>query len=409
MGIASSLKESAHNLRGREGRFHSGRLILTIQTALSVLLVAAAGLFAGSLFRLLTLHYGFNPDNVSLIEIDTDKRPEKGAPLAALDARILERANALPGVKAASLSWFVPLSGGGWEETLHVPGKPDLPQSATVINLIGPHFFDVLETRLLSGRQFNERDTAAAERVGILSELAAQRFFPRENPIGQHILLLGKPIRIIGLAENMKYSSLRAKDSPELYIPYTQKVNELLLSLSATFLIKMHPGAPSPNSSFRAMLHDLAPDVPIGMTYTMDQQVDSSIGRERLMASLSIFFGCLALLLTSIGLYGILAYTVTRRAGEIGIRMALGARRSNVIWLVLRGAVGYVLGGIVIGAIAVLAASRVVASLLYGVRPNDPGNLVAAVVALLFVTALAALLPSLRASRVDPAISLRQE
>jgi predicted permease len=408
VGIASSLKESAHNLRGAEGRFRSGRLILTIQTALSVLLVAAAGLFAGSLFRLLTLNYGFNPDDVSVIEVDTDKRPEKGAPLAALYARILERANGLPGVRAASLSWFVPLSGGGWEETLHVPGKPDLPQSATVINLIGPRFFDVLQTRLLSGRQFDAGDTAAAEKVGILSELAAQRFFPRENPIGQHILLLGKPIRIIGLAENMKHLSLRAKDSLELYLPYTQKADEVP-SLSATFLIKTQPGAPSPNSSFRAMLHNLAPDVPIGMTYTMDEQVDSSVGRERLMASLSIFFGCLALLLTSIGLYGILAYTVTRRTGEIGIRMALGARQSNVIWLVLRGAVGYVLGGIVIGAIAVLAASRVVASLLYGVRPNDPGNLAAAILALLFVTALAALLPSLRASRVDPAISLRQE
>jgi ABC-type antimicrobial peptide transport system permease subunit len=127
------------------------------------------------------------------------------------------------------------------------------------------------------------------------------------------------------------------------------------------------------------------------------------------MASLSIFFGSLALLLTSIGLYGILAYTVTRRTGEIGIRMALGARRTNVIWLVLRGAMSYVLGGILIGAIAVLGGSRLVASLLYGIQPNDPGNLVAAVIALLFVTTLAALLPSLRASRVDPAISLRQE
>ena len=127
------------------------------------------------------------------------------------------------------------------------------------------------------------------------------------------------------------------------------------------------------------------------------------------MASLSVFFGTLALLLTSIGLYGILAYTVTRRSSEIGIRMALGAHRGNVIWLVLRGATGYVLGGIAIGVIAVLAASRMVASLLYGIRPNDAGNLAAAIVALLFVTALAAVLPALRASRVDPAVALRQE
>lgn len=408
VGIASSLKESAHNLRGREGRFQPGRLILTLQTAVSVLLVAAAGLFAGSLFRLLTLNYGFNPDNVALIEVDTDKRPEKGPALAALYTRILERANGLPGVKAASLVWFVPLSGDGRQETLRVPGKAGLPQheSAASINLIGPRFFDVLETRLLSGRQFNEADTAASEKVGIMSQLAAQRFFPGENPIGQHILLLTKPIRIVGVAENMKYFSLRNQESPELYLPYTQKVDELP---SFTFVIKTRPGASSPNPAFRAMLHELASDVPIGMTYTMDQQVDDSIGRERLMASLSIFFGTLALLLTAIGLYGILAYGVTRRTGEIGIRMALGAPRSNVIWLVLRGAVGYVLGGILIGAIAVLAVSRLVASLLYGVQPNDPGNLVAAVIALLFVTALAAFLPSLRASRVDPAISLREE
>jgi predicted permease len=407
-GIASSLKESAHNLRGSQGRFQSGRLILTLQTAVSVLLVAAAGLFAGSLFRLLTLNYGFNPDKVSLIEVDTDKRPEKGPALAALYTRILERANGLPGVKAASLVWFVPLSGGGWQETLRVPGKADLPQHERTasINLIGPRFFDALETRLFSGRQFNEADTAASEKVGIISQMAAQRFFPGENPINQHILLLEKPIRIVGVAGNTKYLSLRNQQLPELYLPYTQKMDELP---SFTFVIKTRPGSPSPNPAFRAMLHDLAPDVPIGMTYTMEQQVDDSVGRERLMASLSIFFGSLALLLTAIGLYGILAYSVTRRAGEIGIRMALGARRGNVIWLVLRGAVGYVLGGIAMGAVAVLAASRVVASLLYGVRPNDPGNLVTAIVVLLFVAALAAFFPSLRASRVDPAISLRQE
>lgn len=157
------------------------------------------------------------------------------------------------------------------------------------------------------------------------------------------------------------------------------------------------------------MLHELAPDVPVGMTYTMEQQVDNSIGQERLTTSLSVFFGILALLLTSIGLYGILAYTVTRRTGEIGIRMALGARRSHVIWLVLRGVTGYILAGVAIGVTVVLAVSHVVASLLYGIHPNDPSYLVAAIVTLLAIAALAALLPSVRASRVDPAIALRQE
>ena len=408
MDISSSLKESAHSLRGHERRFQSGRLLLAFQTALSVLLVAAAGLFAGSLFRLLTVNYGFNPNNVSLIEVDTGKRPEKGPALAALYSRMLERANALPGVKAASLLWFVPLSGGGWDESLHVPGKADLPESEsdTQINVVGPRFFDVMSTRLLSGRQFNEHDTAASERVGVISRTTAQRFFRGQNPVGQHVLLEGKLIRVIGVAEDVKYMSLRDRDKPGLYIPYTQKPGEMP---SFTFILKMQPDAPSPNRAFRAMLRDIAPDVPLGRTYTMDQEVGSSVAREHLMASLSIFFGVLALVLTSIGLYGILAYNVSRRTGEIGIRMALGARRHNVIWLVLQGAMSYVLIGIIAGAIAVLAAARVVAGLLYGIQPDDPGNLAAAIIALLAVASIAALFPSLRACRVDPAVSLRQE
>jgi ABC-type antimicrobial peptide transport system permease subunit len=157
------------------------------------------------------------------------------------------------------------------------------------------------------------------------------------------------------------------------------------------------------------MLHQLAPRVPISMTYSMVEQVGSSVGRERLLALLSVFFGFVALLLTAIGLYGILAYTVARRTGEIGLRMALGARRSNVVRLVVQGAAAYVLAGISIGVAAALGASKLVAGLLYGVRPNDPGNLALAVFAFLLVTGIAACLPSLRASRVDPAIALRQE
>ncbi len=408
--IASSLKETVHNVRGNISPFLLDRLLLAFQTAVSVVLVAAAGLLAGSLYRLLTVNYGFNLANVSLIGIDVDKRPEKGPALIDLYARILERANGLPDVKAASLLSHVPLTFPGWSEKVRVPGKGESParESGAAMNWIGPRFFDALEIRVVAGRQFDEGDTAAAERVGIISELAAQRLFPREDPVDRHILLGGKAIRIVGVVEGIKYVNLRDKEPPELYIPYTQKADEKP-SFTLTFIIKTHPGAPSPNPAFRALLHELAPDVPIGMTYTMEQQVDSSIGLERLMASLSIFFGVLALLLTAIGLYGILAYTVTRRTGEIGIRMALGAPRVNVIWLVVRSAIGCVLAGIIIGTVATLATSRVVASFLYDMQPNDPGNFVAAITALLLVAIFAALLPALRASRIDPSISLRQE
>jgi len=413
--IVSSLKESAHNLRGGERRFRSGRLLLTFQTALSVVLVAMAGLFGGSLFHLLTVGYGFDPENVSLLAVDTGKLPGTPAAVANLYARILERANGLPGVKAASLAWHVPLTFPGGSGPIQVPGKPDLPrhESDTFINWVGPRFFYVMGTRLLSGREFNEADGPKAESVGIISQLAAQRFFPDENPIGQHVVLQGRLIRIVGVAQDMKYQSLRENAAPELYTPYTQYTGHSRLTSSGlpllTFILKMRAGAPSPNPAFRTLLHKLAPDVPVGMTYTMEEQVDNSVGRERLMASLSIFFGTLGLLLTSIGLYGVLAYTVTRRAGEIGIRMALGARRGQVVWLVLRDALSYVLAGIAVGIVAILAGARVVSSLLYGIQPNDTGNIVAAIIILLLVTALAAFLPSVRASRVDPAISLRRE
>lgn len=408
VGIAAALKQSAHNLRGSGNTFQLDRLLLTLQTAFSVVLVAAAGLFAGSLYRLLTVDYGFNQTNVSLISIDTDKRPEKGPALLDLYARILERTNGLPDVKAASLLSHVPLTFPGWAEKVSVPEKGQSParESNASMNWIGPRFFDALEIRIVAGRQFDEHDTAASEKVGILSELAAQRLFSKENPIDQHVLLGGKPIRIVGVVEGIKYMSLRDKEPLELYTPYTQKSGD---TTSFTFILKTHPGAPSPNAAFRALLHDLASDVPVGMTYTMKQQVDSSIGLERLMASLSIFFGVLALLLTAIGLYGILAYTVTRRTGEIGIRMALGAPRVNVIWLVVRGAIGSVAAGIIIGTLATLATSRVVASFLYGTQPNDPGNFAAAITALLLVATFAALLPSLRVSRIDPSVSLRQD
>ncbi|HEX4166845.1 MAG TPA: FtsX-like permease family protein, partial [Bryobacteraceae bacterium] len=407
ISIAASLKESAANLRRGYGRLGIGRLILTLQAALSVLLVAAAGLFAGSLDHLLSSEPGFNPKDVTLVSIDTDKRPEKGAALLSLYGRLIARLNTFRGVKAATPIWFMPLSDAQWDESPSIPGRSDLTedQRDTYINLIGPRFFDAFEIPVLAGRGFTEGDTPVSERVGILNELAARRFFPKTNPIGEHIVL-GNPIRIIGIAGNIKYLNLREPEPPELYIPYTQKTGDIP---SLTFALKTLPGAPSIYPAFRAVLHEIAPDVPIGITKTMQQQMDDSVGRERLMASLSIFFGTLALLLTAIGLYGILAYSVTRRTGEIGIRLALGARGHNVIWLVVREAMGHIVAGVVVGIGATIGASRLVASFLYGIEPNDPGNLFTAVFVLLLVAMAAAYLPALRASRLDPTVSLRQE
>lgn len=413
ISISESLKKRVHNVRSDEGRIGIGRWLLGLQAALSVLLVAGAGLFAGSLFHLLTLNPGFNPENVTVIAIDTDKRPEKGPALIRLYARMLDRLNSTPGVGAASLLWFTPLSNSGWDEYLEVPGRTDLSneQRDTDLNLVAPRFFEAMGTPLIAGRDFAASDTLDSEKVAIINELAARKFFPRTNPIGAHLIIPGPPrakgtlVRIIGVVGNSKYFNLREPDPLTLFLPYTQSTDNVP---SLTFVIKSNNSAPV-YPAFRAALREIAPDVPIGVVKTMQQQVADSLGRERLMASLSLFFGVLALLLTSIGLYGILGYTVARRTGEIGVRMALGAKGRDVIWLVLRETAGHIAIGIGVGIAAVFLLSRLVASLLYGIQPNDPGNLILAIAVLTATALLASYLPARRASRLDPMLALREE
>jgi ABC-type antimicrobial peptide transport system permease subunit len=224
--------------------------------------------------------------------------------------------------------------------------------------------------------------------------------------LGGFVKVEGAPVRIVGVVGNAKYENLREPEPPTLYFPYSQNTGNLP---SLNVLINSSSGLTATYTAFRAALHDVAPDVPIGLVDTMQEHVDDSLGSERLMASLSVFFGVLALLLSAIGLYGILAYAVARRTGEIGVRMALGAQRRNVVSLVVREAIGQVTIGIAVGVIAVLATARLVASLLYGIRPNDPGNLLLAVAVFLLVAAAAAYLPARRASRLDPLLALREE
>jgi predicted permease len=406
--ISHSLKERTHSIRIAAGRVGIGRLVLGAQVGLSILLIAGAGLFAGSLFRLLTMNPGFNPENVSYIQVDTDKLPQRGPALLNIYTHLLHRTASLPGIDQASLMWFPPLSNGGWDDYIDIPGGSRVPreQRDAFMNLAGPNFFDVMQIPLIAGRQFTDADTAASEKVGILNKLAADRLFPGRTPIGEHVVLDKQLIRIVGVAGNTKYLNMREPDPLTLYLPYSQRSGEIP---SLTFVIRTRPGVRGAFSEFRAVLREIAPAIPISKAETMEEQLNDSLGSERLMASLSIFFATLALLLTSIGLYGVLAYLVTGRTGEIGIRMALGARAVNVVWLVLRETATQVFIGISAGILAVIFTSKLIASLLYGVQPNDPGNLVLAVVTLLAVSALAAYVPALRATRVDPVRALREE
>ncbi|HUK17255.1 MAG TPA: FtsX-like permease family protein, partial [Bryobacteraceae bacterium] len=275
------------------------------------------------------------------------------------------------------------------------------------INAVGTQFTKTMGIPLLAGRDFDESDTAQSERVVLIGENAAQRWFPQGGAVGAHIGMAStSPAvsrRIVGVVGSSKYLNLREDLPLTVYVPYTQS--------NQAGYVALRTGAParSTYAAFRRMLHEEAPAMPIGTIKTMRQQVDESLATERLTAYIAVFIGVLALLLTSVGLYGILAYAVTRRTGEIGIRMALGAQRPAVVWLVVEEAMGYTIAGMAAGVAAVLATSRVVRAMLFDVRPNDPLTIAATVALLAFVCFVAAWLPVRRASRLDPMQALREE
>jgi len=298
-----------------------------------------------------------------------------------------------------------PLSNGGWDNSITVVGRTDIPEQERQadINAVGSRLLETMRIPLLAGRDFNDGDTEQSTKVAVISDNAARRWFP-EGALGRYIGMGNNTmVRIVGIAGNSKYLNLREAIPKTLFVPYTQWNQGGGITIRTAMPVR------ETYAAFRELLRQLAPGAPIRTIKTLEQQMDESLAAERLTAYLSVFFAVLALLLTSVGLYGILAYSVSRRTSEIGVRMALGAQPGNVVWLVVREAMGHTAAGAVAGIAAVAASSRLIESLLYGVRPNDPATIVASVAALAAVCAGAAWLPARRASRLDPMTALREE
>jgi len=407
-GAAGILKEHTHQLRASHRHSGLGRLLLAVQIALSVVLLAAAGLFAGTLARLATLHPGFDPDHLTIVWVLNSRPPVIGPAAVNLFGRLMERARAIPGVQSATVLSTTPLTGGGWDDIFAILGRSDLSenQREADINTIGTSFTKTMGIPLLEGREFDAADTAQSEPVILISENAARRWFPSGGAIGARIRAESsgrEPRRIVGVVGNTKYLNLREALPNTVYIPYTQTTQKGYVALRTAAPLG------STLAAFRRILREEAPTMPVGSIKTMRQQIDESLSSERLTAYISVFIGVLALLLTCVGLYGILAYNVTRRTGEIGIRMALGAQRRSVIWLVVKEAMAHTIAGLAAGIAAVLATSHIVRAMLYNVQPNDPFTMAAAVALLILVCAAAAWLPVRRATRLHPIEALREE
>lgn len=276
-------------------------------------------------------------------------------------------------------------------------------------NVVGNGYFATLQIPLLAGRTFGPQDTPTSQKVAIISERMARTLFPQGSPIGRHYGLRdpknANDIEVIGIVKDVKSRSLLQPEDDVLdYLPAEQRDGDMF-----DFEVRYTGDFGAIAAAVRRTIHDIDRNLPISSVTTLDEQVAGSFTDQRVVAQLSTFFGLLAVFLSAIGIYGLMSYVVSRRTNEIGIRMALGAERMHVRWLVMQEVLVLVTIGVAIGVLTTLVASRLVASMLFGLRGNDPLSLLAAVFTMLAIAALAGYLPARRASRVDPMIALRYE
>jgi putative ABC transport system permease protein len=402
------------NARGviEGSRFGLGKALVVVQVALSLVLVVGAGLMLSTFFRLEALDPGFERAHLLLVSIDLRTSHYPDTRREAAFEGILDRLRALPGVSSVSSSEMTPISGSFWNEDLEIEGYTAKSREDTLVyfNRVSGRYFETLGTALIAGRDFNAHDTLESPKVAIVNQTMAKKFFGGENPIGKRYRQdsgnkLGPPVEIVGVVKDAKYGKLREEILSTAYVPLSQEK----AFTQRTFEVRAAAGAPTALiPGVKSAIAELNRDVSLDFT-TLSAQVDSSLNRERLLATLSGFFGALALLLATIGLYGVMSYNVARRRNEIGIRMALGAEQSRVLNMVLREVAILIGTGLAIGLCVSLATTRFLSSFLYGIKSNDATTLSLAAAVLALVAALAGYFPARRASRLDPMAALREE
>ncbi len=403
-GASPSASLRAHGgIREAGFRRLFAKSLVVIQVALSVVLLSGAGLFVGHLSNLERLDLGFHRDHLLLMQIDphTSYSPAR---LTLAYQEFMHRLEAIPGVRAATICRISPLEGVGASRAATVEGYQDRPGERRVLweNWVAPKYFETLGTPFLMGRDFKFKET---NRVAIVNQSMARHYFADGNPVGRHITLDGDPApyEIVGVAGDSKIGGIREITLPMLYLDTFQQ------GPAGQFAIRTSINPSSIEPALRRLVHESFSAAEVRRIQTMQEQVDATIVPERLMALLSGLFGALGLMLAAIGLYGLLAYTVARRVHEIGIRMALGATRSDVIRMVLLDAMAMVCLGLALGIPLVLWSKPLARSLVEGLPVDSLLPVVFGAGAMLAVALLAAFLPARLASRVDPMVALRNE
>jgi predicted permease len=404
-----AIKEGARSIGRPAGVVD--RSLVVIQVALSIALLTGAGLFARTLRNLWNVDLGHDRDNVLMFAMDAKLAGYTQEKSHELYRDLLQRLQSLPQVQAASISVVRPVDERWYLVNViqEIDGMklPERDRIRIAYNVLSPGYFSTAATPILLGRDFDLHDSGASPRVVIINESLAKRALPGQNPIGHHLGWAagkgGAGATIIGVVKDTHYNGVRDQPRPVLYMPLFQSDNT-----DVSFEMRYRSGT-GLTDEVRCEVASIDPSLPIFRVRTLRAQTEQSLLKERLLATLSAFFGGLALLLACLGLYGLMAYAVARRTGEIGIRIALGARRGNVVWMILRETLLLTLAGVACGIPVAMWTNGYAKSLLFGVEPTDPLTFAATAGVLVCVAVLAGIVPARRATRVDPMIALRYE
>ena len=412
LDLSPMFKGGAFLSRHGAGRARPVRVLVVAQVAISCVLLLGAVLFARSLQTLSNLDAGFRPENVLLLPVHTLKAGPEGVERVRLYQRLLERLSRVPGVRSAALSSESLFSGNMWTEAVNAPGIAPRPGEGreAVLLVISPGFFRTMSTPMVRGRDFSLRDDERAPKVAIVNEAMARYYFGGTDALGRTFVLehrrFSQPLTVVGLVRDVKYQSLRETPPRIVYLPDLQVPGPVG---EASIAVRTAANPEKMADLLRKEGMGESPYLRFGGATTQARLVEGTIAQDRMLAQLSGFFGFTAVVLVCLGLYGLTAYEVSRRTAEIGVRIALGAQRRDVLRLVLGGSMALVASGVVLGLGAALVLARLVESLLFGVHSTDAVTLFVVAALLLVVGAAAAYWPARRAAGLDPITSLRYE
>ena len=413
MDVGSALKANSRSIAGSSTVL--SRALLVMQVSISLVLLVGAGLFLNTLNNLRSVNLGFDPQNLAFVRVDAEGGGLSDERKFQYVHDAMARLQRVPGVRTATVSKPTLLSGATSGTAMFVQGRVYAGGRASYVRerddihrvVVAPNYFATMGIPVVAGRGFTERDDRRAPQVAIINEAAANKFFPGENPVGRRFGDSPEDsdeIEIVGVLRDVRYNSLREPPPPTLYLPHLQSNPEDLV-----FTVRTAGDPAAVLGALRTAVSAADPNIPVLRVETQMSTIEQRFLQEKVLAQAYTLFGGIALFVAAIGLFGLMSYNVSRRTREIGIRMAMGAQRTEVLGLVLRESMLLVVVGIAIGIAASLAAGRLVASQLFGLEPTDVLTMTSAMLLMLAVSAAAGYLPARRAARVDPMIALRYE